>query len=231
MSRLSPVTATEIVTLARSDIKAWQCYPIGYVRGRVAGSSFVGEGGISSALSPAATADLNYYVDERCETAASPNVPLAADQSSAIRFFKYIGGAATLDVTPDISVFSPLTQAAKILNVTQPAAPTVLKFDIPSTINASTCTAFRLVAKNAQSEFSPVSTAQVPTYTFSTAPTGPNGIFTDPCSTAASSTLAIGVGLPKSDVYYLYWDSPGPLTLGGSGSSIPVEAVTITVAP
>lgn len=232
MSRLSPMTATEIVTIAKADIKAWQCYPIGFVRGRVAGSSFVGEGGISSALSPAATADLNYYVDEKCETGASPSVPLAADQSSAIRFFKYIGGAATLTVTPDISVFTPLTQSAKILNVTQPAAPTVLQFEIPNTINESTCTAFRLVAKNAQSEYSPVSAAQVPTYTFSTAPVGPNGIFTDPsCMTPASSTLPIGVGFPRSDVYYIFWNTQGPLTLGGSGSSIPVEAVNLTIGP
>jgi hypothetical protein len=232
MSRLSPLTATEIVTIAKSDIKSWQCYPIGFVRGRYASSLFIGEGGISSAFSLAATANLNYYLDEQCETGASPNVPLAADQSSAIRFFKYSGNAATLNVTPDISVFSPLTQSAKILNVTPPSAPTVLRFEIPSTINASTCTPFRIVAKNGQSEYSPVSTAQAPVYNFSTAATGPNGIFTDPgCSAAASSTLAIGVGLPKSDVYYLFWDTQGPLTLSGSGSSIPVEAVNLTIGP
>lgn len=232
MSRVSPMTATSILTLAKSDIKSWQCYPIGFVRGRVDVSTFVGEGGTPSSLTMASAADLSYFVDEKCEFTASPGVPLVANQSSAIKFFKYTGLSATLNVTPDISGFSPLTQVAKILNVSQPAAPTKLRYEFLGGINVGGCAEFRLVAINSLREYSPVATDQDLTPTFSNPANGASGIYTDPsCMSPAGSTITLYSGNTKSDYYYLKWEDAGPLSLHGSGTVIPVEYLNTIVDP
>lgn len=232
MSRVSPMAAQNILTLTKPTIKAWQCYPIAYLRGRVAGPVFLGEGGISASLTLAGAADLYHYQDSQCDNPASPSVPLAADQSSALRYFKYTGSAGTVNVTPDITNFSPLTQGVRILIVSQPAAPNSLRYEIQENLNAGGCYPFRLVAVNSLKEYSPVPNDQFLLYTFSSAAAGMSGVYTDPgCSAAAGSAVGILSGNTKSPVHYLRWDTTGPLTLHGSGTSIPVEYSNLFVNP
>jgi hypothetical protein len=118
------------------------------------------------------------------------------------------------------------------LVVSQPAAPTSLRYEIQNSINVGECVPFRLVAGNSAKEYSPVTSAQVLTYSFSNTPIGASGIYTDSdCLTAAPSTVQIFAGTTKSPFYYFRWDTSGSLELRGSGTDIPFQFSNVTVNP
>jgi hypothetical protein len=231
VTRISPLPAAQILTVVSTNIKSWQCYPIGFVRGRANGANFIGESGSTGTLFVAPVENVSYYNDYNCSSTAPPGVYLAANQSFSKRFFRYIGADPSINLTPDITEFPGLTQGSTAINVSPPAAPTRLRFEISNTLSTNDCHGFRVVAVNGQGEYSPLPTSQTVTYNFSTAPGSNDGIFSDDdCADPAGTNVSIATGMTKSATYYFRWSNPiSPLTLSGTSTPLPVSPVNITV--
>lgn len=232
LTRISPQSATEIRTVVRPAIKSWQCYPIGFLRGRMGATVFIGESGSVGTVYEVPLSNLTYYNDDQCMSISSPGLLLAANQTFNMKFFRYTGSDTSLNLSPDITEFAGLSQGTTTVSVSAPAAPSNVRYEISNNVGVNACNPFKLVLNNSQNEFSPHGSDVVVTYNFSTSPAAGEGFFTDSgCSVQAGPSVTITSGSIKSDTLYFRWTSAiSPLTLGGT-STLPVSNVNISVGP
>lgn len=232
VTKIAPQNASHIVTFANPNIVSWQCYAIGFVRGRMGATVFIGESGDTGNLNLAPVTDVTYYIDDQCSSTTTPGVSFAANQSFSMRFFKYIGSSSSINLAPDTTGFPGLVNSGGAINVSPPAAPTRLRYEISNSLSVNACHGFRIVAVNGKNEYSPIGpgSSRVVNYSFIATPGSIGGIYMDSsCTIPAGGTVSIAPGTTKSDTYFFRWSTPNTqVTLGGT-STLPVSSVTLNI--
>lgn len=235
VTKVAPTSRTHIKSFilgGKTDISTWQCYPISHVRGVPDGADFIGQNGSpSSSFSAPTDPDLTYFDDPQCESSIGNAGSFAGESPVAnVRFFRYVGSLSSLalDLSTNLEGLSSLPFN---VTVSQPANPTRLEFMPLENTLATACIKVRLVAKNNQNQYSPVTSAQTVTPTLSIAPTAGEGFFSDSGCTSSISSIGIPSGQPQSGVIYFRWNSPAALTVGGSSSGLNVESRNWPIQP
>ena len=231
---VTPATATHLVAMAATNVVRWQCYPYTVSSGVLDGAVLVANSPLSAVnISLPYTTGLDWYNDSNCSSYSSPTAYIDMNGSMTKRYFRYSAASNSMSLTPS-GDSEGLIRSGPTLQATDPAAPTRLRLEgIDPTYNSS-CVPVRLVAFNQMSQVSPTGSPQNVSVSFSNVPMAGEGLFSDPSCTPGNevSTVSLNSGQAISNTpLYFRWNATGPLSILGTGGTLPFETLTTDVQP
>lgn len=233
---VTPAPVTHLLAMAATNVVRWQCYPYTISSGVLDGMALVANSPISAvSISLPNTAGLEWYYDSNCMTHASPGTFIDTNSSMTKRYFRYTALSNSMALAP-VSDSEGLTRSGPTLQATDPAAPTRLRLEgIGSTYSSSSsCVPIRLVAFNQLGQVSPTGSPQNISVSFSNDPMAGEGLFSDSSCTPGNevSTVSLNLGQAISTTpLYFRWNITGPLSILGTGGTLPFETLTTEVQP
>lgn len=233
---VTPAPVTHLLAMAATNVVRWQCYPYTISSGVLDGMALVANSPISAvSISLPNTAGLEWYYDSNCMTHASPGTFIDINSSMTKRYFRYTAPSNSMSLTPSGDT-GGLTRLGPTLQATDPAAPTRLRLEgIGSTYSSSSsCVPIRLVAFNQLGQVSPTGSPQNISVSFSNVPMAGEGLFSDSSCTPGNevSTVSLNLGQAISTTpLYFRWNITGPLSILGTGGTLPFETLTTEVQP
>lgn len=229
---VTPATATHLVAMAATNVVRWQCYPYTISSGVLDGGALVANSPPTSlSITLNSTPGLDWYSDSNCSTYESPSTFIDITSTMTKRYFRYSAVTNSVALTP-VSNIAGLSMSGPSPAATDPAAPTRLRLEgIGSPYNSS-CVPVRLVAFNQMSQVSPTGSPQNVSVSFSNDPMAGEGLFSDPSCTPGTevSTVSLTSGQAISNTpLYFRWNATGPLSILGTGGTLPFETLTTDV--
>ncbi len=231
---VTPTSASTLLAMAATNIVRWQCYPYTISSGVLDGGALVANSPLTSlSITLNSTAGLDWYSDSNCSTYASPSTFIDINSSMTKRYFRYSAVTNSVALTPVYNT-AGLSMSGPSPAATDPAAPTRLRLEGIGSPYYSSCVPVRLVALNQMSQVSPTGSPQNISVSFSNVPMAGEGLFSDPSCTPGNevSTVSLNSGQAISNApLYFRWNATGPLSILGTGGTLPFETLTTDVQP